>query len=72
VADPDEDNITMAEGHAALVSDLGAATARLQEILGRHPDRPISSLPRWERDEVRRIERMIAEWSDAFREARQG
>jgi hypothetical protein len=72
VADPseDDDGITTADAQAELVYDLGAATARLQEILGRYADRPISSLPKWERDEVRQIRAMIAEWLDALREAR--
>jgi hypothetical protein len=66
----EEDNITTADGHAALVSDLGAATARLQELMGNNPDRPISSLPRRAREEVRPIQKMLREWDDALKEAR--
>jgi hypothetical protein len=66
----EEDNITMAEGPAALAHDLGAATARLQELMGNNPDRPISSLPKWQRQEVQQIQKMIAEWLEALREAR--
>jgi hypothetical protein len=72
VADPDEDNITTADGHAALTTDLATAALRLQEIFGGQPDRPIASLPRWQREEVRQIQAMIREWNDALREARQG
>ena len=68
----DEDNCTTTEAHTALVSDLGTAAARLQELMGNNPDRPISSLPRWQREEVRAIQKSIAEWLDALREARHG
>jgi hypothetical protein len=67
MAPDDDDNITVAEARAALAHDMGTAAARLQEILGRHADRPISSLPRWEREEVLAIQRMIREWHDGLR-----
>jgi hypothetical protein len=68
----EEDNITMADGHAALAGDLAAGALRLQEILGGQPDRPISSLPRWQREEVKAIQKMLREWDDALKEARHG
>jgi hypothetical protein len=67
----DEDGITTADGLSALTADLGLATLRLQELLGgRSPDQAITSLPRWQREEVRAIQKTIAEWLDALREAR--
>jgi hypothetical protein len=71
---PDEDDgITVAEARAALTADLGLATLRLQELLGgRPPDQAITSLPRRQREEVRAIQKTIAEWLEALREARHG
>jgi hypothetical protein len=71
VAD-DEDNITTADGLAALSYDLGTAAARLQELFRGRPDQPIASLPKRQRNEVRAIQKMFKEWADALREARQG
>jgi hypothetical protein len=68
----ENDGPTMAEGHAALTGDLAMAALRLQEILGGQPDRPISSLPRWQREEIRAIQKMLREWDDALKEARHG
>jgi hypothetical protein len=69
VAD-EEDGITTADGLNALSADLAVGVLRLREILGEQPDRPISSLPRWQREEVRAIQKMLREWDDAFRETR--
>jgi hypothetical protein len=66
---PDEEDDC---SHAALTTDLAAAALRLQEILSSQPDRPISSLPRWQLAEVRQIQAVIREWSEALREARRG
>ena len=68
----EEDNFTTADAQAALTADLGTAAARLQELLGGQADRPISSLPKWQREEVQQIRAMIAEWLEALREARHG
>jgi hypothetical protein len=71
VDDEDDDGITTADGLAALTYDFGTATARLQELLGgRPPEQSLASLPKRQREEVRQIQRMIAEWADALREAR--
>jgi hypothetical protein len=67
----EEDNVTTADGLSALTADLELATLRLQELLGgRPPEQAIASLPKRQREEVRQIRAMFAEWADALREAR--
>jgi hypothetical protein len=70
VDDDGDDGITTADGLNALTTDLAMGVLRLQEILGEQADRPISSLPRWQREEVLQIQRMLREWNDALKEAR--